>query len=113
MKKEEKEGLLKELDKRAKLWELTKGDAERRLKHGIYMTNAKIDLQVAEDALERIRLRKEEIVGVPRFVVSHPKVTYPKPAKKGKKDEEPEVEEGIPLVVVKEKGTALNMGESV
>ena len=59
----EKERLLGEMDRRTRLWEGMRDDAKSRLKTGMGKAIAKIDLQVAEDALKRIEVRKNEIIG--------------------------------------------------
>lgn len=59
----EKKRLLEEMDRRTTLWEGMRNDAKRRSETGTEKAIAKIDLQVAEDALKRIETRKNEIIG--------------------------------------------------
>ena len=60
----EKERLLGEMDRRTRLWEGMRDDAKSRLKTGMGKAIAKIEFEVAIDALKRIEERKREIVGV-------------------------------------------------
>ena len=56
------ESFMMELNRRAALWERMKADAERRVElNDINTPCAKIDLEVAERALERIAKKKEEL----------------------------------------------------
>ena len=59
----EKKRLLEEMDRRTQLWEGKRDDAKQRMKTGNGRAIAKIDLEVAEDALKRIESKKKEIVG--------------------------------------------------
>ena len=59
----EKEKLLKEMDRRTHLWEAKRDDAKRHIEIKGKALIAKIDLQVAEDALVRIEAKKKEIRG--------------------------------------------------
>ena len=73
-KKEER--FLIELDRRARLWERMRADAERRVKlDDMYTPLAKLDLEVAEKALERIAKKKAEVLKVDE----KPKVDYTDP----------------------------------
>jgi len=70
MEDRERDILLKALGKRTKSWELSKADAQRRINGKIgSVLNAKIDLQVAEDALERIKTKVEELT-VHKHIIS-------------------------------------------
>lgn len=68
-----KESFIRELDDRARLWEQKKANAQGRIELGVEVPLAKIDLAVAEDALERIAKKKEELLD------KKPKIDYTDP----------------------------------
>ena len=62
-KKEER--FIVELDRRARLWERMRADAERRVElDDLHTPLAKLDLEVAEKALQRIAKKKAEVLKV-------------------------------------------------
>jgi len=65
------ERVIGELDWRAELWERKKANAEKEIEKGMRVPLAKIDLDVAEKALERIEKKKHELLGL-----DNPKVEY-------------------------------------
>jgi hypothetical protein len=63
MKDREKERLIKEMDRRTRLWEGKRSDAKRRIEIGNEDTIAKTDLQVAENTLKTLEEQEKEILG--------------------------------------------------
>lgn len=69
-----KERFIRELDERTSLWGRMKADAKRRVELDDLDTPlAKIDVEVAERALQRIAKKKDELLGV----LEKPDVEYP------------------------------------
>ena len=70
------ERFIVELGRRAKLWERMRADAERRVElDDLHTPLAKLDLEVAERALERIAKKKAEVLKVDE----EPKENYTDP----------------------------------
>ena len=68
------ERFIRELDQRTSLWGCMKADAKRRVELDDLDTPlAKIDVEVAERALQRIAKKKDELLGV----LEKPAVEYP------------------------------------
>ena len=125
MEDRERDILLKALGKRTKSWELCKADAQRRINGEIgSVLNAKIDLQVAEDALERIKTKVKELT-IHTHIIStdaHGVGTHshPLPDEVGghvhnmdllKPEEDPEYARTAETVIVKKRKRGVSVGK--
>ena len=121
MEDRERDILLKALGKRTKLWEMSKADAQRRIVQGLEsIPNAKIDLQVAEDALERIEMKVKELTrdgASSRTVADH---SHPMPDEVGnhvhnldilKPEEDPEYARTTKTAIVKKRKRGVSVGK--
>ena len=96
------ERFIRELDQRTSLWGCMKADAKRRVELDDLDTPlAKIDVEVAERALQRIAKKKDELLGV----LEKPDVEFPILVRALRKDEE--VKEDAPKKRVHKKAKAL------